>query len=133
VYFTKNPITNKGFIIEYVKGHLEQMVSGKKNSIKLTKNKQLDKTFKQLYLQGKEIEQYFKYLQDIEFVIDTKNRIWFLQSRNITTIKKFEQKTININKNLKELKDVTLSNGYAKGKIQFISDAMNYRKASKIF
>ncbi len=34
---------------------------------------------------------------------------------------------------MKEIKGITLSKGYVKGKIQFISDAMNYRKSSKIF
>jgi hypothetical protein len=34
---------------------------------------------------------------------------------------------------MKEIKGITLSKGYVKGKIQFISDAMDYRKASKIF
>ena len=133
VYFTKNPITNKDFLIEYVKGHLEEMVSGKKNSKKITKINQMDKLFKQLYLEGKQIEQYFKYPQDIEFAIDNKNRIWFLQSRNITTIKDFKQKTINVNKDLKELKGVTLSNGYAKGKIQYVSDATDPKEAYKTF
>jgi phosphoenolpyruvate synthase/pyruvate phosphate dikinase len=133
VYFTKNPITNKGFLIEYVKGHLEEMVSGKRNSKKINIINQLDKIFKQLYLQGKEIEQYFKYPQDIEFAIDSKDRIWFLQSRNITTIKDFKQKKVNVNKNLTELKGITLSNGYAKGKIQYVSDATDPKEAYKSF
>lgn len=133
VYFTKNPITNKGFLIEFVKGHLEEMVSGKKNSKKLTRVNKLDKIFKKLYLEGKQIEQYFKYPQDIEFAIDDKNRIWYLQSRNITTIKSFKQKNIIVNKNLKELKGITLSNGSAKGNIQYVSNATDPKEAYEIF
>ncbi|MCK9293405.1 MAG: hypothetical protein WCY27_03485 [archaeon] len=34
---------------------------------------------------------------------------------------------------MKEIKGITLSKGYAKGKIQFISDAMDHKKAAKIF
>ncbi|MFA7576399.1 MAG: PEP/pyruvate-binding domain-containing protein [archaeon] len=133
VYFTKNPITNKGFLIEHVKGHLEEMVSGKKNSLKINTTKQLNKTFKKLYLEGKQIEEYFKYPQDIEFAIDNKDRIWFLQTRNITTLKNIKKIIVNKAKNQKELKGITLSNGYAKGNIEYVSDATDPKEAYKIF
>jgi phosphohistidine swiveling domain-containing protein len=34
---------------------------------------------------------------------------------------------------MKEIKGITLSKGYAKGKAQYISDALDYKEASKIF
>ncbi len=131
VLFTKNPITNKGFLIEYVKGHLKEMISGRANSKKINKIKELNKTFKELYNQGKQIEEYFKKPQDIEFAIDKNHKIWILQTRNITTKTNVVKKKIN--KKLKEIKGVTLSNGYAKGKMQYVSDAIVPEDAYKNF
>jgi phosphoenolpyruvate synthase/pyruvate phosphate dikinase len=140
VYFTKDPIGKSNFLIEYVFGHLHNLVSGKENSLKINKTKNLNKIFKKLYLFGQDIELSFKYPQDIEFAIDKENNIWILQSRNITTLSKLnkvkENKLQNsINKKIynSKIKGVTLSNGFVKGNIQFISDAVNFKEASKLF
>lgn len=134
VFFTRHPVKNKGFLIEYVNGHLENLVQGKEKPYTLYKVKDLDKIFKKLYLQGKQLEQYFKHPQDIEFAIDKKNKIWFLQTRNITTLGFSKSSTkIKQDKKLTKLKGVTLSDGYAKGKMQYVSDAVDPKEAERLF
>jgi phosphoenolpyruvate synthase/pyruvate phosphate dikinase len=142
VYFTKNPIGKSNFLIEYVFGHLHNLVSGKENSQKINKTKNLNSTFKKLYILGKNIEFIFKYPQDIEFAIDENKKIWILQSRSITTLNNLKNsKDINVNdvnkvntkKYSSKIKGITLSNGFAKGEIQFISDAVNFKEANKLF
>ena len=136
VHFTKNPLSNKGFLIEYVKGHLKDLVSGKISPDKtISKTKQLKTNYlKELYKTGKNIEKYLEYPQDIEFAITKKNKIYILQSRDITTLLNKSKKLNNKpNKNLKKIKGISLSKGYSKSRLQFISDAVNPIEANKLF
>jgi pyruvate,water dikinase len=133
VFFTKNPITKKDFLIEYVKGHLSDMVSGKTNSFKITKKSNLPKTFLELYKTGKQIEKMFKYYQDIEWAIDNKNKLWILQARNITTLKTKQKPNKSTDIKKKTLKGTILSMGFAKAPIQYVSDAVDPKEAYNSF
>lgn len=133
VFFTKNPVTKKDFLIEYVKGHLSDMISGKKNSFKIGKKSILKKPFMELYSIGKQIEKMFKYSQDIEWAIDNKNKLWILQSRNITTLN-LKQKSKNLkDKKEKIIKGNILSMGFSKAPIQYVSDAVDPKEAYNSF
>jgi len=131
VFFTQNPVS-PGFIIEYVKGHLGEMVSGKENSYKITSLNSLDKSFLELYKIGKQIEDYYDSPQDIEFII-SEGKIWVVQSRPITTIKKKDYKKIDLRKHIESMSGKTLSLGNVKGKIQFIYDDLTPEEAERIF
>ena len=80
VFFTINPTTGEGFVIEYVKGHLENMIKGKSLSHRIMKLEDLLGPIKDVYTQGKQLEEYFNISVDIEFGIKnntvyTRNRV----------------------------------------------------------
>lgn len=130
VFFTTDPI-KKGFLIEFVEGHLEKMVSGKESSHKLTNEINLKKPFSNLFRLGKQIEEYYLSPQDIEFLIDNENKIWIVQSRPITTS---IQNLVLIEHDKEEfMEGVVLSLGNIKEKIQFIYDDLPPEEAERIF
>jgi len=96
VMFTKDPLDKKYILIEIIKGLGENLVSGRvtPNTYFLDKDKIIKKylhfKFDESILPnianiGIELEKLFKHPQDIEFAIDKNNKIFLLQSRNITT------------------------------------------------
>ncbi|MFH1333221.1 MAG: PEP/pyruvate-binding domain-containing protein [archaeon] len=133
VLFTKHPIRG-GFLLEYVSGHLSKMVSGKEPSHKVFNKGKLKGKFLEVYKIGKQIEQYYGTPQDIEFIIDEKNKVWIVQSRPITTLKggSYTKKNKSF-KGFARIKGITLSRGFFKGKIQFIYDDLTPEEAEKVF
>ncbi len=133
VLFTQNPLS-KGFLIEYVSGHLSDMVSGKEKGHRITRVKDLKGNLLKIYKVGKQLENYYGLAQDIEFIIDKKNKLWIVQSRAITKIFKQKQsKKIKRAPHLKKIKGITLSPGFCKGKLQFIYDNLRPEEANKVF
>jgi phosphoenolpyruvate synthase/pyruvate phosphate dikinase len=97
VIFTKDPLEKKGILIEVVKGVGEKLVSGEvtpnnyllDKTGKIKKKKEVfafpESTVKKLAELSLLIEKHYKKPQDIEWAIDKKGKIFFLQSRPITT------------------------------------------------
>ena len=134
VLFTQHPVTKKGFLLEYVSGHLSKMVSGKEHSHKIHSKVNLSEKFLEVYNAGKQIEQYYGMPQDIEFIIDLENKFWIVQSRPITALKnKNTIKHTKLPKTFEKIKGVSLSSGYFKGSVQFIYDDLDPKEADKVF
>lgn len=132
VYFTTNPV-GKGFIIEYVTGHLSNMISGKENSYKITNKTDIqNETIKELYFIGQQLEEYNNEAQDIEFIIDEKSELWIVQIRPISNVKLKNNSEIK-NKKTHSQKGVVLSLGNIQGKAQFIYDDILPEEAERIF
>ena len=131
VFFTKNPV-GKGFLIEYVRGHLLRLVSGLENSYKIQNKSHLRRGFKELYKIGMQLEEYFNCPQDIEFAISKNNEVFILQSRPIKQLVK-QYSSIKTKKHQIHIRGVPLSFGTTKGKIQFIYDDIKPEEAGKVF
>lgn len=97
VIFTKNPVDNSNNIVgEYVKGVGESLVSGKttpkefsynRSNGDITSKTKLPFDAKTLIRTSIQIEDaYLGQPQDIEWAVDKSNKIWFTQTRPITTL-----------------------------------------------
>lgn len=102
VAFSKNPVSGEDEIItEYVKGLGEDLVSGKKDPVRVTINDKLEKDnipFDILKLKkyvNKIVEVYNGVPQDIEYAVSNDN-IYILQSRPITTNKEKDEEVIEL-------------------------------------
>lgn len=90
VLFTRNPVNGVNeFVIEYVKGIGEKLVSGKADPERLVVNKNVDNqvpfNLGRLVEYAKSAEKIFGVPQDIEWA-SAGDAIWLLQSRPITTL-----------------------------------------------
>ena len=103
VVFTANPVTNNTneVMVESVLGLGEKLVQGSVTPDNFIVNKENegikskdlqgeqtipDEIIKELVNLGKRIEKHWGIPQDIEWAIDSENKIWILQSRPITTL-----------------------------------------------
>jgi len=98
VMFTVDPIHKKHILIEIVKGLGEKLVSGQvtpntffldKDTLEVVQENvvfDMDKTIlKELAKLGLKVQEYYGKPQDIEFCLE-KDKIWLVQSRDITTL-----------------------------------------------
>lgn len=109
VVFTRNPNRSREMVVEYNKGACEAVVSGKirpqsfycnwnelkdlKQSLKNTELKAYSEVIVKGLRQAQKLETHFSHPQDIEWLIHD-NEWYFLQSRDISTIKKSEYEQI---------------------------------------
>ncbi len=147
VLFTDNPIAQKDntIYIEYTEGYGDKLVSGIINPHKLTINKDDDSyssddkeiinltLLKSLKYNSMLIEEIYNKPQDIEWSI-SKNEIFFLQSRPITSSSISKEYTINSDE-IPLVKGLPVSSGVGIGKaiiIHNIHDATNIKEGEII-
>ena len=110
VLFTSDIITGSSAKMNgnYVKGACETLVSGNSNAIEFSydtiKNKyignnEFKKYSKKLYKSAVKIKELYGCPQDIEWLVSNE-KVYIVQSRPITTLKRYNYKTYNINGSL---------------------------------
>ena len=139
ICFTKNPINgNHETIFEFGEGLNEAVVQGQKEPIRINFNQndsyinndqsEFADLLKLQIQTFKGIENKFGKPQDIEWAIDKNNKLFILQSRDITTI----IKDINNTKSGEIIaQGISISGGTATGKLNFIDTSLSSQKLSK--
>lgn len=129
VIFTDNPLGNPHeLIIQAVPGGCEYLTSGKTNPVTYIYRKDLlefeetdnciwknllsPKIKKELQVKAMQVAEYFKNPQDLEWTIQG-DRIYFLQSRNITGKKKIDPDNIFSTKNSMTVNTLSIYQAYA--------------------
>ncbi|NNJ79508.1 MAG: hypothetical protein HKP19_09630 [Xanthomonadales bacterium] len=104
VLFTRAPDDTETLRIEYVEGHPETLVNGTQTpqSVVLPRNAPDHERFGQLAAQALALEQSYGAPQDIEWLIDRSETLWFVQCRPITVSPKARQSVVWSNVNINE-------------------------------
>jgi len=120
VIFTSDPITgDDNFMIgNYVEGEGEGLVSGEKDAkeFRFTTSKygysgsdELKKYAKTLYSYSRSIRKFYGMPMDIEWAI-SEGKVYILQARSITTLKRLNMETYEVNGSKSSLKLLTKTN-----------------------
>jgi phosphohistidine swiveling domain-containing protein len=98
IFFTRNPMGGREYVIEYHKGSGEQIVSGKVKPQKLLKYWHEDLQYikhewlSELVFQTSSLEKKFAWPQDVEWLVK-KGKIFIVQTRPLTTIREVDYQT----------------------------------------
>ncbi len=104
VLFTRAPDDAESLRIEYVDGHPESLVNGSRTpqSVILPRHAPEHARFGTLAAQALALEKAYGAPQDIEWVVDRSEKLWFVQSRPITVPPKARRSVVWSNVNINE-------------------------------
>jgi phosphohistidine swiveling domain-containing protein len=104
VLFTRAPDDAESLRIEYVDGHPESLVNGSQtpHTIILPRHAPEHARFGMLAAQALALERAYGAPQDIEWVVDRSDKLWFVQSRPITVPPKAHRSVVWSNVNINE-------------------------------